>query len=113
MEGRPVDSAKTTMRTRQDVEITERLELRALEKMTSALCRHIELLMREARYRGRLRSREDDFQLQVFDERRAQAEQLLESKSAEPCETRIARFEQIVNALDCSRDYFLALGHQQ
>lgn len=99
------------MRTRQDVEITERLELRALEKMTSALCRHIELLTREARRRGRLASREDDFQLQAFDERRTQAEQLLES-TAEPNEMRIARLEQLVNALDCSRDYFRTADSQ-
>lgn len=94
------------MEYREDVETTERLELRALERMIVALCEHIERVTCDARSRGALRSREADFQLQVFAERRAQAKETLETAAKEPYPTRVGRLERMVEALDCSRDYF-------
>lgn len=85
---------------------TAQLELRALERLIGALCEHTELLCRDARaYRGS-KSREIELQLQVFDERRSQALEALETDRGEPCETRIARLQKLAEALDCSRAYF-------
>jgi len=91
---------------RNDTQTTAHLELRALERMIGALCAHIEHLTSSARSRGELGSREADFQLQVFAERRAQAQQTLQRSAREPDEIRIARLEKAVEALDCSRAYF-------
>ncbi len=89
-----------------DFETTARLELRALERMARALCEHTEQLTSEARTRGALGSREASLQLLVFDERRTQAMQLLDAPVR--CqETQIARLERIVEALSCSREFFL------
>jgi hypothetical protein len=90
---------------REDPE-TAYLEERALKRMARVLCEHIECLAREARLRGELRSREAQFQLEVFAERRAQAEQVLQAESSETCEIRISRLQKLVEALDCSRSYF-------
>jgi hypothetical protein len=93
----------------QDVGAQECLELRALEKMIDALCRHIEVLTSEERARGGLRSREAEFQLQAFAERRALALQTLQAHSSERREIRIERLERLIEALNCSRDYFRAV----
>ena len=90
----------------QHPETTAHLELIALEKMTGALCEYIERLTRNAPTRKRFESREADLQLRVFEERRTQALELLEVHSCEPRETRIARLQKAVEALDCSCDYF-------
>lgn len=92
---------------RQDADTTEALEMRALERMLAAQCRHVELLMREAFSRDDLPSRENDLQLQAFTERRTQALKLLKTATTEPKAIRIARLEQLVEAIDCSRSYFL------
>lgn len=89
----------------QDPEITARLELRALERMVSALCEHTELLSHDLRGREDT-SREADLQLQAFEERRAQALEALRVRTGETCETRITRLQKMVEALDCSRAYF-------
>ena len=96
------------MEYREDAETTERLELRALERMIAALCDHIDRVTCEARSRGALCSREADFQLQVFEERREQARETIEASANEPYRTRVGRLEHLVEALDCSRDYFRA-----
>lgn len=90
----------------QNPETTARLELRALEKMIGVLCEHTEKLSDGVRARGKGASRETDFQLQAFDERRTQALQVLKVHTREPDETRIARLEKLVEALNCSRSYF-------
>jgi hypothetical protein len=91
---------------RNDPATTARLEIRALEKMVRALCRHTDLLSRAAEERGALDSREAEFQLEAFYERRAEAAQLLEPGAREPDALRIARLEKLVEALECSRTYF-------
>lgn len=91
---------------RQDPDTTEQLEARALEKMIAALCGHIEQLANAAGRRGDLGSREAEFQLQAFAERRSQALQQLQAPGRESHEIRIARLEKFVEALDCSRAYF-------
>ena len=86
--------------------MTARLELHALERMVRALCEHTEQLLAEARARGALESREADLQMLAFGERRTEAMRLLDSTSGWT-ESRIARLEQLVKALDCSRAFFL------
>lgn len=90
----------------QDPDCTARLEQRALEKMACALCEHSQRLLAQARARGVLQSREADFQVEVFAERRAQVGRLLDAPAAGPDESRMARLEQLVTALECSRGYF-------
>jgi hypothetical protein len=90
----------------QDPESTARLEQRALEKMASALCEHAQGLLARARSRGVLKSREADFQVQVFAERQQQVGKLLQAPASSPDESRMARLEQLVSALECSRGYF-------
>jgi hypothetical protein len=82
------------------------LEARALERMARVLCEHSRQLLAAARARGALSSREARFQVEVFDERCAQAGKLLQAVDAPAQESRIARLEQLVSALECSRGYF-------
>jgi len=89
-----------------DIESTGWLELRALEKMIGALCAHTESLAHAARSSGKLASREARLQLEAFTERRAKARELLAAQTTESLEIRLARLEQLVEALDCSRSYF-------
>lgn len=89
-----------------DTEATARLELQALEKMIGALCEDTERLAREARSRGELGSREAEFQLQAFEERRTQAARVLTDCVPEPHDIRVSRLEKLIDALDCSRTYF-------
>lgn len=96
------------MAVTRDPEVTERLELRALERMVRALCEYIELRAREARSHGELDSREAELQLEAFAERRSKALETLRGGVSEPAETRIARLERAIEALDCSRSYFCA-----
>lgn len=91
---------------RQDSDSTPGLELRALKRMIGARCEQIERWAREALSRGELDSRESNFQLQVFTERRGQALDQIENDSGEPLETRAARLERLLEALECSRAYF-------
>src|SRR5690606_30462566 len=93
----------------RDPDTTAHLELRALEKMIRALCRHGELLVRGARARGALESREGEFQLRAFEERRSEAGRLLDDAGTEPRSMRIGRLERLAEALECSRDYFKKL----
>lgn len=87
-------------------ERTAELELRALERMVGARCEQIGQWVQEAFAHGELASREADLQLEAFSERRAQAIRQLEVDSGEPTETRIARLERLLEAIDCSWAYF-------
>jgi hypothetical protein len=86
--------------------VLARLEMQALEKMARALCEHSRQLLAAARARGALRSREAILQVEVFAERSAQAGELLGVVDEPVKESRIARLEKLVNALQCSREYF-------
>ena len=92
-----------------DPDDTRRLELRALKKMVVALCEHTEQLADVACARGAIEAREARWQLQVFGARRDEAADLLARTSSEPDAIRIARFEKLVEALECSRAYFRRL----
>ena len=85
------------------------LEARALERMARALCEHSRQLLAAARARGVLGSREAGLQVEAFAERCAQAGELLQVVDAPARESRIARLEKLVNALECSRGYFRGL----
>jgi len=87
-------------------ETSAHLELRAIEKMIGALCEHIGNMICDARFHSKRASRERTLQLEVFAERRTQALQLLNTTTCEPHETRISRFEKLLEALECSRAYF-------
>jgi hypothetical protein len=91
----------------EDVEATARLEQRALEKLARVLCDHTQQLASAAGSRGALRSREASLQAQVFAERRAQALQLLDAAAPRSDESRMARLERVIQALQFSRSYFL------
>jgi hypothetical protein len=93
----------------RDKQVLARLESRALEKMAHALCEHSRQLLAAARARGVLASREAKFQMDVFAERCAQAGELLQTVDVPVQETRIARLEKLVSALECSRGYFRGL----
>jgi hypothetical protein len=95
-----------TLTLLKDPVVVARLETRALEKMARALCEHSRQLLAAARARGALGSREAGFQVEVFAERCAQAGELLEAGDAPVQESRTARLEKLVNALECSRGYF-------
>lgn len=92
----------------RDPQVVAALEARALEGMARALREHARQLMEAARVRGALFSREASLQMQVFAERCAQADEVLQSGGAVD-ESRIARLEQLISALECSRDYFRGL----
>lgn len=92
---------------REDAKATERLELHALERMIAVLCTQIEQWSQ--RWRAPAPgSRETALQLEVFAERRDRALQALNAPATEPYEIRIARLEKLLEALDCSREYFRA-----
>jgi hypothetical protein len=76
--------------------------------MASALCEHSRQLLAAARARGALASREAKLQMEVFTERCAQAGELLQA-DAPVQESRTARLEKLVSALECSRGYFRGL----
>ncbi len=78
--------------------------------MIGALLKQIELWMDSAKNKGRLRCKESSFQTQAFLDRRNQAMALLgkNAMSVEPMEIRITRLEQMVEALQCSREFFKA-----
>lgn len=99
----------STSTLQRDPQVVAHLELRALEKMARALCEHSRQLLARARERGALSSREASFQVEVFAERCAQAGELLKVENAPVQESRIARFEKLVGALECSRGYFKGL----
>lgn len=96
-----------TVLDRDDHETTARLELRALERMIVVLCEDIERRVSESGLRSKLAAREGSLQLAVFAERRTAALQALEPVLAESLEIRISRLERLVQALDCSRAYFI------
>jgi len=89
---------------------TAGLELRALEKMAAALCRHAELLWREAASVGEPIPREAMLHRQAFEERRREAMRLTKAPGNEPSALRIARLERLIEALEVSRSYFKALA---
>lgn len=82
------------------------LELRALERMIGARCKQIERVAKTEIAGNAIEQRERDFQLQVFAERRTQALDLMRGDSSEPREIRAARLERLLQALECSSDYF-------
>jgi hypothetical protein len=86
------------------------IEVRALEKMAAALCRHVELLWREAGAAGKPASREAELHRQAFEERRNEAMRLTRAGPSEPSSTRIAKLERLVEALEVSRAYFKTLS---
>ncbi len=96
----------------RDPAVVAELEMNALEKMARVLCEHSSQLLSDVRARGALDSREASFQVEVFAERCAQAGELLKVADAPVKETRIARLEKLVNALECSRGYFKSLREQ-
>ena len=98
-----------TVLEREDSE-TAQLEERALERMISALCKQLELLRREIFEGGVPSSREAHFQLAAFDERRARAVEALQARSSEPRTMRIERLQKLVDALECSKEYFRRLA---
>ena len=98
-----------TQTLQRDPVVLARLEARALERMARALCEHSRQLLSAARERGALRSREANLQVEVFAERCAQAGELLQAPDAPVKESRIARLEKLVSALECSRGYFRGL----
>ncbi len=98
-----------TLTFQRDPAVVAHLEARALERMAHVLCEHSRQLLAAARERGALRSREADLQVEVFAERCAQASELLQAADAPVRESRIARLEKLVNALECSRGYFRGL----
>lgn len=91
--------------------VTERLELRALERMISALLNQIEQWIQSAKEKGRLRTRECNLQAEAFMDRREKARALLgmTANSVEPMEVRITRLQQMVESLQCSQAYFRAV----
>jgi hypothetical protein len=93
----------------RDPLVLARLEAQALERMARASCEHSRQLLAAARARGALTSREARLQLEVFDERCAQAGELLKAADSPAHEARIARLEKLVSALECSRGYFRGL----
>lgn len=98
-----------TQTLQRDPMVLARLEARALERMARALCEHSRQLLAAARTRGALSSREANLQVEVFAERCTQAGELLEAVDAPVQESRIARLEKLVSALECSRGYFRGL----
>jgi len=93
----------------RDPQLLASLEARALERMARASCEHSRQLLAAARARGALNSREAVFQVDVFTERCAQVGELLKAAEAPVRESRIARLEKLVSALECSRGYFRSL----
>ena len=98
-----------TLTLQKDPQILARLEAQALERMARASCEHSRQLLAAARERGALASREASFQVEVFAERCDQAGELLQAPEVPARESRIARLEKLVNALECSRGYFRRL----
>lgn len=96
----------TTHSLDADRESVALLEARALEKMARALREHSRQLLEAAEVRDGLGSREAKLQVRAFAERCAQADALLEGDDERPSESRLARLEKLVNALECSRAYF-------
>jgi hypothetical protein len=92
---------------RDEMETTAALELRALEKMVAALCRHTDLLARQAQAAGALGTREAQLQRLAFEERRREVVRIMKEPPAEPSSSRIARLERLVEALEISRAYFI------
>jgi len=98
-----------TQTLHKDPLVLARLEARALERMARALCEHSRQLLAAARARGALRSREANLQVEVFVERCAEAGELLRAVDVPVQESRTARLEKLVSALECSRGYFRGL----
>jgi hypothetical protein len=98
-----------TSTLRKDPVVLACLEARALERMARVLCEHSRQLLAAARARGALSSREANLQMEVFAERCAQAGELLQAVDAPVQESRTARLEKLVSALECSRGYFRGL----
>ena len=81
-------------------------EICVLEKMLEARCAEIESLVESASRTRDEATREQDFQLQAFAERRDQALQQLTSGLEEPRNARVARLERSLEGLECSREFF-------
>ncbi len=93
-----------------DKTVTAKLELKALERMISALLSQIEQWIERAREKQRQRCKEYSRQEEAFLDRRTQARILLGDNaiSREPLEIRISRLERMIESLRCSQDYFRA-----
>lgn len=98
-----------TQTLQRDPLVLASLEARALERMARALCEHSRQLLETARARGALGSREANLQVEVFAERCTQAGELLQAADVPVQESRIARLEKLVGALECSRGFFRGL----
>lgn len=98
-----------TQALQRDPLVVASLEARALERMARALCEHSRQLLAAARARGALTSREANLQVEVFAERCTQAGELLQSVDMPVQESRIAKLEKLIRALECSRGYFSGL----
>lgn len=80
-------------------------ELLAMEKVVRLLLQNIRQMMRTAGTAVALQSREGRLQLEVFEERRVQAMQLLDSPTGH-AESRMAKLARLIEALQFSRAYF-------
>jgi hypothetical protein len=78
--------------------------------MAEVLCEHLDQLIANFHETGRRASRESDLQMAAFAERRDSIRRFFASNTTEPTETRIARLEKLVDALNCSRSYFGSLA---
>ncbi|MEJ2603403.1 MAG: hypothetical protein P8172_08920 [Gammaproteobacteria bacterium] len=85
-------------------------EVYALETMIAARCEQIDRYVREALPPGDDRSRETDFQLMAFEERRTMALNALHDAGREPLDIRVGRLERLRRALDCSWEFFRRAG---
>lgn len=106
-------AAKTAAKSAGDTERapsvdTSVRERQLLEGVIEVLCEHVELLIRESRRLGHLRTREASLQLEVFRERKANALKLCAASSEEPWSIRVVRYERQIAALKCSRSFFNA-----
>jgi hypothetical protein len=90
---------------RRDADMTQRLEQRALERMLTVMCTQIDQACRCMNEIG-TSSREAALQHAAYLERREQALCVAKSSSNEPHHIRVAKLERMVNALQCSREYF-------
>jgi hypothetical protein len=92
----------------QQTEGSEQLQLYALQQMLRALCEHVARLVENANSCESLGTREADFQRQAFDERRGKALRHLNTEHREPIWMQIGDLERLIEAVDCSREFFVA-----
>ncbi len=94
----------------QNPEITEQDRLETLERMLGEMCARLTELIDEALDSESLESREARFQLEAFEERRSRALTSLDAKPRGPLPVKIGKLERLMEALECSWDYFSGLA---